>query len=45
MQNIAKYIKDITSSLLLKEYLAKAFLLEKTAFPLKDTFSRKGKCY
>jgi len=45
MQNIDKYIKEIISSLLLKEYQAKAFLLEKIAFPLNGIFSQKGKCF
>ena len=45
MQYIDKYIKEIISSLLLKEYLAKEYLLEKTAFPLKGMFSQKGKCF
>jgi len=35
----SKYIREMMSSLLLKVNLAKAFLLEKTALPLKGTFT------
>jgi hypothetical protein len=44
-KKIAKYINEIISSLLPKENYAKAFLLEKIAFPLKGTFYLKGRCF